>query len=212
MKKKSKKIGIGLIVIGMISVLTSGGLWLFNSMEDNGAADFSENTAQAIFEQIDVGTPEYVAMQPLLNPDALEEDGLRYVIIDGVAYIGVLDIPSLSISLPVNASWSYPALKNTPCRFSGTIRGNDLVIAAHAYESHFAPIQNLPMGDLVVLTDVDGIEHIYQVAKTEVVRPSETAHVMHSDYDLTLFTCTYGGQSRVVVRCIRVIENIIEAE
>jgi sortase (surface protein transpeptidase) len=34
------------------------------------------------------------------------------------------------------------------------------------------------------------------------VPPSSVYEVTHSEYDLTLFTCTYGGQARVVVRCV----------
>jgi len=50
---------------------------------------------------------------------------------------------------------------------------------------------------------VEGIEHTYLVAKTEIVEPSSVDAVIYSDYDLTLFTCTESGKERIVVRCMR---------
>ena len=40
--------------------------------------------------------------------------------IDGRSYIGVLEIPSLSLQLPVIGSWSYAELREAPCRYAGS--------------------------------------------------------------------------------------------
>ena len=95
------------------------------------------------------------------------------------------------------------AVKYTPARFSGTITENSIVIGAHRIDSHFGMIDTLDGGDAVILLDVDGQEHEYQVSEIETVSPTRTLSVVHSGYDLTLFTCTYGGRSRVIVRCMR---------
>ena len=56
-------------------------------------------------------------------------------------------------------------------------------------------------------TDVDGNVFEYMVAETEKLRPEETAEMLSGDWDLSLFTCTYGGQMRLTVRCIRRAEK-----
>ena len=69
--------------------------------------------------------------------------------IDGRDYIGTLRIPSLDLKLPVISEWSYPALKIAPCRYKGSAYSNDLIIAAHNYNSHFGRIKYLKVGDAV---------------------------------------------------------------
>ena len=221
MKKLSyKKIGMALIIVGLLAVFTAGGLWLYNDAEDNEAAEFSESTVRAFFDHIAIqGSSLSVSAgdAPALADGSDIESGVqedpdgdfRYLMVDGTQYIGVVNIPTLDLTLPINSNWSYPALKNTPCRYSGSIENNNLVIAAHAYRSHFLNIPNLTIGELIEVIDVDGIRHSYQVVKVQVVQPSETLSVVHSRYDLTLFTCTYNGAARAVVRAMLVDDGTL---
>jgi sortase A len=124
--------------------------------------------------------------------------------IEGNAYIGWLDIPSLSLSLPVMSQWSYANLNIAPCRYSGSAYLDNLVIAAHNYKSHFRNIKNLTAGDQVCFTDADGNVFTYEVAEVEQLSPTEVEAMEQSGYPLTLFTCTVGGSFRVAVRCVEV--------
>ena len=125
------------------------------------------------------------------------------VVIDGYAYIGYLSIPSLGLELPVMSEWDYTRLKIAPCRYAGSVKTDNLVIAAHNYRRHFGPIKKLAIGDEVYFTDVDGIVFCYEVVEMVTLSPTAVEEMSAGDYDLTLFTCTYGGQSRVTVRCDR---------
>jgi sortase A len=60
------------------------------------------------------------------------------------------------------------------------------------------------VGDTVYFTDMDDKVYTYEVAETETLAPTAIEEMTTSGYDLTLFTCTYGGKSRVTVRCKRV--------
>ena len=123
--------------------------------------------------------------------------------VDGYDYVGVLTIPALDLRLPVMQDWSYPKLKIAPCRQYGSSRTNDLVIAAHNYETHFGKIGTLAVGDEVRFTYMDGIDNYYSVQKVEVHDPTDVDAVKNSGYDLVLYTCTYGGKTRIVVFCDR---------
>lgn len=123
--------------------------------------------------------------------------------IGGYEYIGYLSIPALNRELPVMAEWSYPRLRISPCRFSGSIETNDLVIMAHNYSRHFGQISSLQSGDLVVFTDVNGVASIYEVAEVDTLNPTAVEEMTSREWPLTLFTCTYGGQSRITVRCVK---------
>ena len=139
-----------------------------------------------------VYVPDYV-----LNPemDMPEEQ------IDGQTYIGVLEIPALSLSLPVISAWSYPNLKIAPCRYAGSVYLDNMVIAAHNYQSHFGKLETLSQNDEVSFTDMDGNVFAYKVAEIETLSPYAIKEMTAGDWDLTLFTCTVGGQSRMAVRC-----------
>ena len=69
--------------------------------------------------------------------------------------------------------------------------------------SHFARLSALEQGDTVVFTDMDGIVTVYRVVGQDVLAPTAVEEMIAGDFDLTLFTCTYGGQSRVTVYCDR---------
>lgn len=124
--------------------------------------------------------------------------------LDGYEYIGILRIQALSLELPVMSEWSYRALKIAPCRYAGSAYSGDLVIAAHNYSSHFGRIKGLSSGDELSFTDVDGNVFYYTVAEIETLSPFATEEMTSSGWDLTLFTCTVGGASRVTVRCEKV--------
>ena len=125
------------------------------------------------------------------------------VILDGYGFVGHLEIPALALELPILSEWSYDRLKIAPCRQFGSSRTDDLVIAAHNYRSHFGRLRELAAGDAVFFTDMDGLSSAYSVEDIRVVQPTEIACVRDSGFALVLYTCTYGGESRVAVFCSR---------
>ena len=120
--------------------------------------------------------------------------------INGIDYIGVLRIPPLELELPVISQWNYQNLKFAPCRYSGSAYLNNLIICGHNYPSHFADLKKLQEGDTATFTDMAGNTFTYQMIICEILNPDATEEMESGDWDLTLFTCTVGGQTRVAVR------------
>ena len=48
---------------------------------------------------------------------------------------------------------------------------------------------------------MNGNVFFYTVEDLEVVPGTGTEEMISTEWDLTLFTCTYGGQDRYTVRC-----------
>ena len=51
---------------------------------------------------------------------------------------------------------------------------------------------------------MDGELIFYEVVGKDVLEPTAVEEMTSGDFDLTLFTCTYGGEFRVTVYCDKV--------
>ena len=122
---------------------------------------------------------------------------------NGWSYIGYLNIPSLSLELPVLSEISDYNLGMAPCRHFGSTKSDDLVLAAHNYPFHFGRIRELAPGDPVSFVDMDGVLSEYTVVTVNIIDPQDVDAVKDPSLDLVLYTCTYGGQNRIMVGCQR---------
>lgn len=200
------------MVLGSLLILGALALTCWNQKEDSAAQKSVERLVPQLVQQIQENTDaEEAALETDLIPELelqkpiellTEEDTkMTEVEIDGNLYIGYLSVPALNLELPIMSTWSYAQLRIAPCRYSGSIRSEDLVLMAHNYSSHFGLISGLEIGDDVYFTAMDGKTTCYAVAGKDVLDPSAVEVITAGEYDLTMFTCTYGGASRVVVYC-----------
>ena len=120
---------------------------------------------------------------------------------DGHRYIGTVFIPAIGVALPVQEDWSTDLLKTSPCRYMGSPYRGDLIICAHNYDTHFGQLKNLLPGDEVIFTDMEGNEFCYTVMELDTLAGTAMEEMESGTWDMTLFTCTPGGQMRVTVRC-----------
>lgn len=203
------KTGIAFIVIGVLLIAAAGGLLLYNDREAKKAEEAAGGVLEVIQQELGDKLEENLAsetMQMCLpeNPsetDADQQKEMPVMTIDGYDYIGYLSIPSIDLNLPVMEDWDYDRLKISPCRHYGSIYSKDLVIAGHNYNSHFGLLKSLVIGDYVFFTDMDGICRSYVVADSEILEPYQIEEMKESPWDLTLYTCTIGGEHRVTIRC-----------
>lgn len=200
------KIGKFFVILGTALILGALGLFLWNDNESNEAESYSLEVLPQIHQEVQEAqkvvneVPDVIPVTPV---EFLTEEDLTMteVEIDGHSYIGYLSIPTLDLELPIMTDWSYPKLRIAPCRYSGTLRGKDLVIMAHNYKSHFGKLSKLPAGTEVIFTDMDGNIWNYEVIGIDILEAHSVEEMTAGDYDLTLFTCTQGGSHRVTLRC-----------
>ena len=123
--------------------------------------------------------------------------------IDGREYVGTLYLPTIGRTLPVLNGWSGELLKIAPCRYLGSAYNDNLIVMAHNYDSHFGRLKKLQIGDPVTFQDVEDHDFEYEVVSLEILNPEDVEPMEEGDWDLTLFTCTIGGKTRITVRCAR---------
>ena len=184
--------------LGTVLILGAVLLLLYNHYEDWKAGEAARASVSEIKQNIaefDTGHQKSTGGAPSSEMPTIE--------IDGYDYIGYLSIPALNLELPVMSKWDYARLKIAPCRQFGSVWTDDLVIAGHNYSRHFGSLSALAAGDGVAFTDMNGDTVDYSVADVKTLQPTEVDWVEHSGFDLILYTCTYGGKTRIVVCCNR---------
>lgn len=197
-KEKSMNKGKAFIGIGVLLILVSLVITGFNKYEDLNAG----KQAQAVLDvfENEVFTQNHTIDSLITN----EVKEMKTINIKGDEFIGTIKIPSINLELPVMSEYTYSKLKKAPCRYYGNLFTNDLIICAHAYETFFANLVDLKQNDLIIFTDVDGNNYVYEVLEIEVLKSTDVDKMINSNFDLTLYTCTYDNTGRVTVRCNRV--------
>jgi len=185
MLKRNK--GVVFLSIGCILILIACGWYVYNIVEDKNAGQY----ASEILNEFDEAQNEKT------------DKNAPVITVDGDAFCGKVIIEKLSVELPVYDEWNYDRLKSAPCRYTGSIDTNDIIIAAHNYESHFGALNKLVIGDKVEFIDAYGKLHLYEVCELITLDGTAVSDMQSGGWDFTLFTCTKGGEQRVTVRCER---------
>lgn len=203
----------GAVLLGMGSALIAAALLLaaWNLFDDWRAGAATESAARQLLEA--AASSPAQEKSPAQNggpegatpPDYILEPDMEMPVMEigGRDYIGVLEIPSLGLELPVLSEWNYPNLREAPCRYAGSAYKSGFVVAGHSYRSHFGSLGNLAPGAEVFFTDAEGNRLSYAAALTETISPSGVEEMLDESWDLTLFTCDYSGRARVAVRCVK---------
>ena len=183
-----RRIGTIFVIFGLVLICSALSLLFYNSYQEEKSYKETENVLSALESETQNSTQDD-------SSDEITVD------VNGYDYIGFIEIPKIEIKLPVLSEWDYTRLKIAPCRQFGSISTDDIVIAAHNYKKHFGNLSSLNIGDEIILTDTSKNTHTYSVARIEVLKPTDVEKVQNSGYDLVVYTCTYGGKTRVTLFC-----------
>ena len=196
-----KGFGVCCIILGICCLIASVGFIAYNHWEEENAQSASKNILQDVRENIPDHSHEESGREESVEIPVDIPREMLTTHVNGYDCIGILSIPVLELELPVLTDWSYAKLKIAPCHYFGSCYEKDFVIAAHNYQSHFGRLSELQPNDLVLFTDISGTVYCYEVVLLETLPRNATEEMITSGFDLSLYTCTPGGASRVTVRC-----------
>lgn len=185
----------GLLLLAGAAVLT-----FLNIRRQSEAGEEAIFLIHSLSEAIESGEEDVFIPEPE-EPGAVRP--MPSCDIDGNLYVGILQIPKLGLELPVMNDWSETKLQLAPCRYTGSVYTDDMVICAHNYSTHFGRLPELSVGDEILFYGADGQLFSYAVSYFETLGPTDVDYMTDGEYPLTLFTCTWGGRSRITVRCDR---------
>lgn len=196
---RKQTLGIALIAAGLTLTATAAALGAVCRVQAAQAGEDAQLLLNALTQEL-----EQQREAELYEPTPVEPSpaaGGQPLSWNGYELSGILRIPRLGLELPVMRTWSYELLRVSPCRYSGSAEGGNLILLAHNYPAHFGRLSELAAGDTVELEDIGGTVYRYEVAASETLGKAEPERLTAPGYPLTLFTCTPGGLSRYVVRC-----------
>lgn len=207
---RNKHRGTGFLLLGVVLIAAAAALTVSNLRDEQQAALRSGQALEQIRQELPaepvssaptadetINAAEAYIPDYILNP----EMDMPVQTVEGLDYIGILEIPALERTLPVVSQWSDSAARSAPCRYSGSAYTGDLVIAGHNYRSHFAGLKNIPEGSVIRFTDTEGNRFEYEVVLTETLHATDVEEMQSGGWALSLFTCTLSGQYRATVRC-----------
>lgn len=217
-KKGTFFITIGLLLLAAALLLTAYNVWdshragaaaqeavqSLKTMLPSPGETAPEPTEETSAQETTIPAEEAAPPEQTQPPAPLPEGEMPTVELNGYDYIGVLEVASLELSLPVMDQWDYERLKISPCRFAGNVYEDNLVICGHNYSQHFQPLKYVPVGTQVQFTDAVGNVFRYAVSSFDTVGPNDVERMISGDWDLTLFTCNVSGQTRCAIRCDRI--------
>lgn len=209
MKKKKGKM---LILGGLLLIAAALLLTVYNIYEAEQAEDASGEIVEILKREIEENREAGVTDEEIQGADVMDAAELPLYeqypdmempveMIDGWEYIGILEIEALNLKLPVLSEWSYPGLRRAPCRYKGSVYSHDLILAGHNYSSHFGNLKTLALGEEIVFWDALGNQFVYELVELEELPGTAVEDMEAGEWDMTLFTCTLGGRSRVTLRC-----------
>ena len=190
-----RKFGAFFVISGILLMLAAAALLVYNRQESRNAL-LSSQSALAVLqaaagqETSETADPYQDHVNPYDQVTAEITAKMKEVEINGELYIGYLSIPVLELELPVISEWNYERLRIAPCRQFGSTKTDDL--------------SQLRPGDLLTFSDMESDVILYEVSAMDILEPTAVETVKNSNFDLVLYTCTYGGETRVVVFCSRI--------
>ncbi len=200
--------GAILIFIGAAMLCGSGCLLWYNDREDQTALQSVNEKIPIVRAEIEKRKTDSASLNPEVIDTRIQEmitgeteEASPTVEIDGNRYIGILSLPEKGYETPIFSDWDMQKLKLSPCRYAGSPATHDFVVAGHNYKSSFGKLHSVSVGESISFTDMDGKIYNYTVGEIEILNPTDVPQMIESNWDLSLYTCTYGGKQRLTVRC-----------
>lgn len=193
-----RKVIAGLLIVSGIVIMAVPSFWRTTGERktEQLILEFEQTLEDDYDEETDV--EEEQASSSKEDEAILAEDGV----------IGIIEIPELSLRYPVIEGTSASVLNAGIGHISETAGIGEVgncVLCGHngsRYGTFFTPLNQISIGDEVMITDKNGLRHIYDVTETEVVNPYDNSIKTQGDEkELTLFTCSQKGTMRFVVKC-----------
>lgn len=131
--------------------------------------------------------------------------------VSGYKVLGQIIIEKLDVEQYILNLAEDEALENGVVKLYGASINSygNFCIAGHNYEGVFKDLENLEIGDKIIIRDTRNTEYEYKVTSVKTVDPDDLTSLVQdsSKVEITLVTCTTDSTSRVIVKAEKVSES-----
>ncbi len=192
-KKTNKKLTSVLMAIGATLIVLSVALYAFSQL----SLKKSKENALKI-------TEELLALMPEVwdsVPEERQNTAMASLEISKESFIGIIEAPAYGTALPVCAEWDSSQVSKYPCRYTGSIYSDMLIIGGSDNEGQLDFIDEISNYDEVTFTDVSGMRYTYTVTDIRKTKDVTTENLTSKDADLVLFARNTYSLDYTVIRC-----------
>ena len=182
------------LIAGCLLILGSLGLLATSRIRAEWARTYSAEVVSCIESII----PERTAG----DMDAYLSMEMPVLQIDGQDFVGIVEIPSFGLALPIYSSWDAGKVTSFPCRFWGTVYDGSLVVGGADQAGQFDCFDRIQDGSTVTVTDMTGGESVSTVARVDRSKSAQADVLMDYSMDLTLFVRDAYNLNYILVRCM----------
>lgn len=186
-------VGLGLILVAILTAMIN-----FYKEEK---ANLSSNN---ILEQVESEIPYVEKGEKEITPSTSAINEMPTIELGSNSIVGILEIPTQGLKVPILSELSNNLLQIAPCRYTGSVYLDNMILAGHNYQSHFGLLYNITIGEKVIFTTINQDVFFFEVIQIEYIDGNDVTGMLSGDWDLTLFTCTTNGLNRLTLRCKKV--------
>jgi sortase A len=147
-----------------------------------------------------VDTLQTLIPEPLnAVPEERRDNTMAVLSVDGVDFVGILELPRYGSALPVCAEWGETA--KYPCRFSGSIYDGTMQIGATTQKGQYDFYRELSVGDEVYYTDAEGNRYAFKITSLCYEKHVDQATLQQNEAPLKLFIKNIYSFEYLIVFC-----------
>lgn len=179
------------VVIGICLLVAAVGalaFWSWNIVHSEKQAERYVDTLQELL--------------PEIRDAVLEErsnNTMSVLSVDGTDFMGILEMPSYGITLPVGADWGR--ISQYPCRFGGSIYDGTMQIGATTQKGQFDCYRQLSVGDTLIYTDMEGNRYAFEITVLRNAQHADQAALQREEAPLTLFIKNMYSFEYLIIFC-----------
>ncbi|MBQ3252201.1 MAG: hypothetical protein IJB02_03045 [Oscillospiraceae bacterium] len=176
--------GVSLLVVA-IGVMV---FWQWSIRTSAQKAEYYVNTLRTMIPE-----PQGAA------PEERRDNTMSTLSLDGIDFVGLLEIPRYGSALPVCADWGTPS--EYPCQFYGSVYDRTLQIGGTSQKGQYDFYREISVGDAIYFTDMEGNRYAYSVTAVEYEKSADQAALQRKESSLTLFIKNIYALEYIIVFC-----------
>lgn len=180
-------------ILGIALILLSGALLLGSQ----ALARHRSTQAKALAQQIEAQLPSRRAG----TTEDYSDPAMPVWQLQGEDFLGLVEVPSFGVTLPIHSLWEDSKLSSYPCRYWGSIYDGTLILGGSSEAGQFDFCEKLDLGERIIVTDMQGTQFSCGVERIDRADALDYEALSEGNYPLILFART-GSGNYIVIRCV----------